>query len=169
MKNLCYLSLFVFALAACDIQTEKKSVFVENWKQRAIHHVLSDSLRSGATYLSVYSQIYSRTEHSTHNLTSTVSLRNINTADTIYIDRAEYYNTHGQVIRNYFNTTIFIAPLETVEIVIDESDTTGGSGANFLIHWRIPPHGHTPLVEGIMISTSGQKGLSFTTQGVQVE
>ncbi|MFN3176951.1 MAG: DUF3124 domain-containing protein [Phaeodactylibacter xiamenensis] len=127
-----------------------------------------DSLASGTTYLSVYSQIYSQTEHRTHDLTATISLRNVNRKDTVYIEEAVYYDTHGTPIRNYFARPIFIAPMETVEIVIDEIDREGGTGANFLFDWRTPLTGNAPLFEAVMISTSGQQGLSFTTQGVRL-
>ncbi|MGB0167538.1 MAG: DUF3124 domain-containing protein [Luteibaculum sp.] len=136
-----------------------------NWEKRRASIDADSTLEKGSTYLSVYSEIYSLTEHRTHNLTATVSLRNVNVGDTIFIESAEYFNTHGESIRNYIQNSIFIAPLETVEIVIDEQDKTGGTGANFIFNWAIQPGSNPPLFEGVMISTSGQQGLSFTTQG----
>lgn len=105
----------------------------------------------------------------THNLTVTVSMRNTNQHDTLYLNKAEYFDTHGKSIRTYFNTTIFIAPMETVEIVIDEHDLEGGTGANFLFSWLIKPKTNEPLFEGIMISTYGQTGISFSTQGIKID
>ena len=101
-------------------------------------------------------------------LTATISIRNVNKADTVYINKAEYYNTKGNSIRTYFDKPIFIAPMETVEIVIDERDQEGGTGANFLFDWTIKPNSNDPIFEAIMISTSGQQGLSFTTQGKKI-
>jgi hypothetical protein len=80
-----------------------------------------------------------------------------------------YYDTHGQVVRSYFEKTIFIAPMQTVEIVIAETDVEGGTGANFLFDWQAPAGAQEPYFEGVMISTSGQQGLSFTTQGKRVD
>lgn len=96
-------------------------------------------------------------------------MRNTSLKDTVYIDKAEYFDTKGTPIRIYFEQTIFIAPMETVEIVIDEIDREGGTGANFLFDWKIKPASSEPLFEGVMISTSGQQGLSFTTQGQRVK
>ena len=96
-------------------------------------------------------------------------MRNTSLSDSIYIDKATYYNTSGELIHTYFDQTIFIAPLETVEIVIDEADRSGGTGANFLFDWRIKPGGMEPLFEGVMISTYGAQGLSFTTQGLRIK
>ena len=96
-------------------------------------------------------------------------MRNTSLRDTVYIDNAEYFDTKGKSIRTYFDKTIYIAPMETVEIVIDEIDREGGTGGNFLFNWKTNYASNEPLFEGVMISTSGQQGLSFTTQGHRVK
>ncbi|WP_318310688.1 DUF3124 domain-containing protein [Flagellimonas crocea] len=161
----------VLATISCTEKPPKKvsSVDPVNWSQRKTSISKADSLLNGVSYLSVYSEIYSETEHRTHNLTSTISMRNTNLRDTIFIRKAEYFDTHGNPIRTYFDFPIHIKPMETVEIVIDEKDRSGGTGANFLFHWSIKPTSHEPYFEGVMISTSGQQGLSFTTEGKRVE
>lgn len=166
-----YLGFFLLTLAAvsCQNKSEVSSIDPVNWDSRTLKRAHIDSLELGTTYLSVYSQIYSQTEHTTHNLTVTVSIRNVNRKDTVFIDKAEYFNTHGALIRTYFDKPIFIAPMETVEIVIDERDQEGGTGANFIFDWAITPNSDEPLFEGIMISTSGQQGLSFTTMGKRIQ
>ncbi len=136
MKYIIPLLLIGLLLGSCDAKKETSSTNPENWKQRTINYTLSDSLKPGTTYLSVYSQIYSMTEHRTHNLTATISMRNTNRFDTVFIQKAEYYNTKGELIRTYLEKPIFITPLETVEIVIDQTDQEGGSGANFIFEWK---------------------------------
>jgi hypothetical protein len=95
-------------------------------------------------------------------------MRNTSPNDTLYLQKAEYFNTHGVSIRTYFDEPIFVAPLETVEIVIEETDREGGTGANFIFDWALLPGAPEPLFEAIMISTSGQQGLSFSTQGTRI-
>jgi Protein of unknown function (DUF3124) len=97
-----------------------------------------------------------------------VSLRNTSDVDTIYILKADYYDTHGKSVRKYFDQPIYLAPLETTEIIIDEADITGGTGSNFIFEWKTPKNCPVPLFEGIMNSTMGQQGLSFTTQGIRI-
>ena len=58
--------------------------------------------------------------------------------------------------------------METIEIVIEEQDIEGGSGANFVFNWATLNDKNPPLFEAVMISTYGQQGLSFTTRGVQI-
>jgi len=153
-------------LMSCEPQPEYSSIDPVNWSTRTATPPTSDSLRTGSTYLSVYSEIYSLTEHRTHNLTATISMRNTNRQDTVFILRADYYGTAGSLLRTYFEDPIYLAP---VEIVIDEIDESGGTGANFLFDWMVTKGVRPPLFEGVMISTSGQQGLSFTTQGTVVD
>ncbi|MHA7057206.1 DUF3124 domain-containing protein [Aquimarina sp. M1] len=158
----------IVLLFSCNEKKEISSMNPENWSKRAINISSKDSLEFGTSYLSVYSQIYSTTEQKTHNLTSLVSMRNTRESDTIYLLRAEYYDTHGLSIRKYFNSPIFLAPLETTEIIIDEIDVSGGTGSNFILEWKIPKNCSEPLFEGVMTSTMGQQGLSFTTQAKRI-
>ncbi|MGB4958255.1 MAG: DUF3124 domain-containing protein, partial [Saprospiraceae bacterium] len=162
MKNIFKILLMTLLIQSCKAKVEKSSINSSNWAKRTMESEIADTLILGTTYLSVYSQIYSQTEHRTHDLTVTTSIRNTNRTDTVYINKAEYFDTHGRSIRSYFPKTIFIAPLETVEIIIDQEDQEGGTGANFLFDWAIKPNSNDPFFEAVMISTSGQQGLSFT-------
>ena len=157
-----------FQLNSCQTEQKKEAITRLNQMHREVEHSLSDSLLRGTSYLSVYSQIYNETEHKTYNLTATVSIRNVNRKDTIYIDNAEYFNTEGNSIRNYLDKTVYVAPMETIQIVIHEKDQEGGTGANFLFDWRAKPLSNEPLFEAVMITTYGQ-GLSFTTQGKRIK
>ena len=169
MKKTTLLIICIAFLFACNKQKEISSINPENWSVRAANLNTMDSLEFGKSYLSIYSQIYSISEHKTHNLTAMVSLRNTSDLDTIYILKAEYYDTHGKSIRKYFNQSIYLAPLETIAIIIDETDITGGTGSNFIFEWKIPKNCSEPLFEGIMNSTMGQQGLSFTTQAKRIK
>ncbi|SMD34618.1 Protein of unknown function [Reichenbachiella faecimaris] len=140
-----------------------------NWFERVVNSATLDSLVAGETYLSIYSQIYSSKEKRTHDLTATVSARNTNILDSVYIEKVEYYDTSGQLIKTYIDQPVFIAPMETVEIVLSEDDLQGGTGANFLFYWKKKERTPEPYFEGVMISTSGQQGISFTTQGRRIK
>ncbi|GEQ85850.1 hypothetical protein ULMS_13580 [Patiriisocius marinistellae] len=169
MKLLLATFLTIISLTSCIEKKEISSYNSENWSKRAINISAKDSLEYGKSYLSVYSEIYSISEHRKHGLTAMVSLRNTSDTDTIYLLKSEYYDTHGVSIRTYFNEPIYLAPLETTEIIIDELDVTGGTGSNFIFEWKVPKDCPEPLFEGIMNSTKGQQGLSFTTHAVRIK
>lgn len=165
-KPLLLLAILTFS---CEEKKELSSLNSENWNKRQIDIIQKDSLEYGKSYLSVYSQIYSETEHKKHNLTGMVSLRNTSDKDSVYLLKAEYFDTHGKSVRIYFDKPIFLTPMETVEIIIDESDTSGGTGSNFIIEWKIPQNCPEPLFEALMSSMMGQEGVSFTTQSKRIE
>lgn len=169
MKKLILLSFVTLLLFGCMEEKQISSINPENWSKRKITLNIKDSLEYGKSYLSIYSQIYSSSEHKTHNLTAMVSLRNTSDIDTIYILKAEYFDTHGTSLRSYFNHPIYLAPLETTEIIIDELDVEGGTGSNFIFEWNAPKDCPEPLFEGVMNSTVGQQGLSFTTQSRRIK
>ena len=154
---------------SCETATETEDIHEENWNKRQVKIALSDSLNSGKSYLSIYSQIYSISQHRTHNLTAMASLRNVSDTDTIYLTKAAYYDTHGTLLKTYFDRPIYLAPLETTEIIIDEVDVEGGTGSNFIFEWSIPNNCPEPFFEGVMNSTMGKQGLSFTTQSIRIK
>lgn len=154
-------------LFACNQPKETVKLPTINWEKRSAQKTELESLTMGSTYLSVYSEIYQITENRTYHLTVTVSMRNISSQDSVYIFSTKYYNTKGDLIRTYFDKPIYIAPLETVEIVINEGDKEGGTGGNFVFEWASPNPINEPHFEAVMISTTGQQGLSFTTRGIK--
>ena len=168
MKKTFLIFLFGLVLTSCEIKEDVNTTDSKKMENRSVSTKLSSTLISGTSYLSVYSQVNSVTSEYTQSLIATISMRNISRQDTLYIVKADYFNTSGKLIRSYFNTPIYIKPLETVEIIIDQKDNEGGTGANFIFDWKVKPTSNDPLFEGVMISTSGQQGLSFTTRGVKV-
>ena len=164
--------LFFFGmLVGCDDPKEISSFnpWEDHYADPEVLGLLKDSLQNGKTYLSIYSHIYSFTLEKSQNLTAMVSLRNVSDSDTIYISKADYYNTKGELIRSYFEKPIQLKPVETVEIVIDETDEHGGSGANFIFEWTTKATTPEPIFEAVMTSLRGSQGLSFTTQGRRIE
>jgi len=170
MKHLSILFLLL-SLFACEDPMKNQLATVDlthNWENREINITMPDSLMTkGSTYLPVYSEIYQQNKNFTFNLTTTVSIRNISLNDTIYIYKADYYDTYGTRIRQYLDHPVYVQPMETIEIVVDEEDEGGGSGANFVFNWGTKKNKLEPLFEAVMISTAGQQGLSFTTRGVR--
>ncbi len=161
------IALFFFILFSCD-QKPKEQIFKPiSWENKIIELTDTDSLYFGSTYLSVYSDIYDMTDRTKHLLTATASIRNMSSTDTMFIQKADYYDTEGKLIRSYLHNTIFVKPLETLEIVIYRTDQSGGSGANFIFDWATRNKTVEPLFEAVMIWTTGTQGISFVTRGVR--
>ncbi len=169
MKFFALVVCFLVLFSSCDEREETSDFPKFQWENRLVSETLSPDLLKGSSYLSVYSHIYSKTEHVTHDLTVTISLRNPNPSDKIFINSAKYFNTSGKLIRTYFDQPIYLEPMETVEIVINQDDNEGGSGANFIFDWQMDSALVEPIFEAIMISTYGQQGLSFSSQGIRIK
>lgn len=167
MKKAIYISLFTI-LAACTTSTPNK--------KSAVHHKLDefatqipDTLNyKPVYYIPVYSDIYSTTEHMSIQLTITLSIRNASTTAPLYVSHIEYYNFKGEKMKDYLSQPIMLAPLQSAEVVVQESDKSGGTGASFLVHYE----GDTtikPITQAVMIGTLNQQGISYLTEGKRIE
>jgi hypothetical protein len=169
MKTIIPIIIIAIIFSACSQKhTGQSNNKINKWKDKQTSIKSFEEFHNAKTYLPVYSHIYHIHEHRAFDLTITVSIRNISLTDTVFILKADYYNTVGENIRQYIKTPIFLLPLETLEIVIEQKDSEGGSGANFVFDWAKRHEKNPPLFEAVMISTEGQQGLSFTTKGVQL-
>lgn len=167
MKFLLIFSLTTMLFFSCENEMRSSTLNPINWKKRSIELNNLETMFLGSSYLSVYSEIFSQSDQRVHSLTVTVSIKNISSVDSTFILKADYFNTEGHLIKTYFDKPIFLKPLETIEIVISEKDTEGGTGGNFVFEWASKNAKTEPHFEGVMISTYGQQGLSFTTQGIK--
>lgn len=122
-------------------------------------------------YLPIYSHLYhgelnpksgkpSETLVSTH-----VSVRNTDPKQSIRLSSARYYNTDGKLLREYLPQPQTIPPLGTYELFVSRSDSSGGSGANFLIDWNAEKPANSPLVEALHADIREARTLLFTTSG----
>lgn len=119
-------------------------------------------------YVPIYSDIYAESKLSSVLLTATLSIRNTSLSDTTYISSIDYYDTNGKLVRSYLNRTLQLRPMQSIDYVIDRSDASGGSGANFIVTWGA--HKNTkPIFQAVMITTQGQHGLSFVVDGVSLK
>jgi hypothetical protein len=168
MRIIIKIILLSLVILSCQKETDKYLVEHTDWENRKSDIINFNDYVQGKTYLPVYSHIYHIHEHKTFDLTITISIRNVSMTDSAYILEANYYNTIGFNVRRYLKNPISLAPLETVEIVIEEYDKEGGSGANFIFDWAMLNDKNPPLFEAVMISPYEQHGLAFTTRGVRV-
>ncbi len=121
---------------------------------------------SGQTlYVPVYSHIYSGDRERPLYLAVTISIRNTDADRGIQITSVDYFDTEGKLLRRYLDNPLELGPLASTRYIVGESDKAGGSGANFIVRWKASAPVSPPVVEGIMISTASQLGVSFTSSG----
>ena len=120
-------------------------------------------VRGQVLYVPAYSHIFSGTASAKFNLTTTLSLRNTDLEHRITILAVQYYDSEGKLVRAYLTEPRQLGPLASTDFVVAEKDTTGGSGANFIVEWSAQEPVTSPVVEAVMISTTSSQGLSFVS------
>jgi hypothetical protein len=128
------------------------------------------SLSTGQSlYLAIYSHLYHgdvnpKTGKPSETLVSThVSIRNTDPVSAVKVLSARYYNTDGQLLREYLATPKSIPPLGTLELYVPRSDSSGGSGANFILDWTADRPVNPPLVEALHADIREARTLLFVT------
>ncbi|WP_299211274.1 DUF3124 domain-containing protein [uncultured Dokdonia sp.] len=172
MKSKLPILLFILVLtiSSCVHTDPNKKVETEIQNENLVSekNINNTYPYKGEVYVPIYSNIYSKNRDTQLLLTATLSIRNTSKKDSLFINVIDYYNTEGNLVRNYINAPIFLKPLETIDYVIDEDDTEGGSGANFLIDWGAKNNAN-PVFQAVMVGMIGQHAFSFTTDGTIVE
>ncbi len=116
-------------------------------------------------YVPAYSHIYMGNRERPFLLTVTLSIRNIDPKHTIKITKVDYYETQGNLLKNFLDKPVTLKPLESIRYVIPEKEKVGGSGANFMVQWKSDKSVNPPIVESVMIGTKSGQGISFTSRG----
>lgn len=120
----------------------------------------SNPVQGQVVYVPAYSHIY-HDDGDAILLTITLSIRNTSLDDEILVKSVRYFDTAGQEVKSYLEKPLRLGPLATTEFLIDRDDTSGGSGANFLVEWVANAVVTAPIIEAVMIDTEGQQGISF--------
>ena len=116
------------------------------------------------SYIPVYSHVYSSKDKPVP-LTVMLSLRNTDMKNSLKIHKIFYYNTAGELIREYTPEGITLNPMETKEILIKQSDVDGGSGANFAVLFTMDSNSVPPIFETFMSGGTSDRGYSFSSRG----
>lgn len=118
-----------------------------------------------ATYVPIYSHIYYDGGRP-YLLEATLSIRNTDMENPLYLSAIRYYDTSGNLSKEFVDKLIRLGPLQTIEFLVERRDVTGGSGANFIVEWGGTEAGiEPPFVEAVMVGRSGTNAISFVSPG----
>ena len=116
-------------------------------------------------YIPAYSHIYHGNKEAPLLLSITLSIRNTDMTNSLTVTAVNYHETEGSLLKEYLKESIVLGPLGTVRYIVPERDSSGGSGANFIVKWHSEKPINPPIIETVMISTQSQLGISFTSRG----
>jgi hypothetical protein len=116
-------------------------------------------------YVPIYSHIYSGFKGRPFELAATLSIRNTDPKHPITLVAVTYYDTDGKLLKEYLQNPLPLGALGSIRYTLTEADTSGGSGANFIIKWKSETMVNPPIIESVMIGTKSGQGISFVSRG----
>lgn len=121
--------------------------------------------RGQTVYVPVYSNVLIGDRPHAFELASTICIRNTDMEHSLKIIVADYYDNDGNLIRKFIAKPLILKPLATTAFFIEEKDTRGGLGANFIVTWKADEAIDTPIIECVMIGTKMGLGMSLVSPG----
>jgi hypothetical protein len=115
-------------------------------------------------FVPAYSEVFYKAGN-TLDLTITLAIHNTDLEFPIIIKSVQYYDTNGNLVETYIDQPVELAPMATTAVVISRDDKRGGVGANFIVEWGAETGVYEPVVEAIMVNTSGQQGVTLLSPG----
>ena len=170
IRYLFSIIILFFCLAACELESNP-NLNQEGEDKLERHELFVDNIELpylDTVYVPIYSDIYSQTRDTRFFLTATLSIRNTSLTDSMYLKVIDYYDTDGELVRQYIDQDLVLTPMQSIDYVIDENDKSGGTGANFILVWGAKNNQVRPVFQGVMVSTAGQQGISFLTEGISI-
>lgn len=169
MRKVFLFAVLTLVLSACLEQNPNQTLEGEDlFEEKAFYLDAVNPAFRDTVYVPVYSDIYSGSRNMKYDLTATLSIRNTSLTDSLFLEQIDYYDNDGRLVRSYVEGVLLLKPMQSVQYVIEKDDQEGGTGANFIVGWGAN-HAHlNPVMQGVMISTEGQQGISFLTEGVSI-
>jgi hypothetical protein len=130
----------------------------------AIDELPPEAVSGQVVYVPAYSHVYHQSGKP-QLLTVTLSIRNTDRSQDVIISVVDYFDSAGKRVKSYLSKPLRVAPLASTEFLVERQDTSGGSGANFLVHWFAAETVTEPIIETVMIDTSSRQGISFVRAG----
>ena len=104
-----------------------------------------------------------------YQLAITLSVRNTSFEHEIVVSSLRYFDTKGREVKSFLAKPVRLPALGTTEVLVGRDDTSGGSGANFVVEWRSKVPVSEPIVEAVMVATSSQQALAFVRRGTVIK
>lgn len=116
-------------------------------------------------FVPAYSDVFIGDAGQTIQMAITLLIHNTDPDDEIIIESVQYFNTDGEMVREFIEQPVTLRAMATTGFVVNASNSSGGWGANFTVSWGAPTPVYEPVVEALMVNTSMAMGVSFVSQG----
>ena len=164
MKNYSAVMLIILLFLPACLSQLAEEMPVENQSPPPVSIEDLEIVTGQVIYVPAYSEIFYNDEN-TLNLTINLAIHNTDLEHPIIIKSVRYYDTQGNLVKEYVDQPRQLDPIATASFALAGDDTRGGVGANFIVEWVAETGVYEPIVEAIMINTSGQQGISLLSPG----
>ena len=158
-------------LAACDTQPDQSQEATTSINEpvEINDEVVSlddvEVVQGQTIFVPAYSEIFFEDTERTWDFAVTLAVHNTDLENSIIVKSVKYYDTNGQLVRDFLAEPIRLDKLVTRGYLVGRSDNRGGIGANFVVEWVADTDVTAPVVEAVLISATGTQGLSLITPG----
>jgi hypothetical protein len=156
--------LVAFALSGCSSTPESQSPP----SARTLQPPTARDLRivtGQIVYVPAYSEVFYGRAGLSMELAVTLAIHNTDLNTPIIIQSVRYYDTDGNLVRDYISEPVEVSPLATTGFLVEGAESSGGWGANFIVEWGAEQPVYEPVIEAIMVSTRGTQGISIISLG----
>lgn len=170
--------LVIFFYSGCDEDYQKQQdsykYEIKKRKTDQLEHFYKvdkksdDTFENKTFYVPVYSHIYVSDENYV-KMGITLSIRNTDLAQDLYIKAIDYYNTEGKLVKTYISQPHILKAMSSVDFIVDLDDMSGGNGAKFLVKFASKKQTPIPVIQAIMIHSVGNNNFSFVTDGYLIK
>lgn len=164
MKTTPYLFLCLLILTACANTTPQS---IQPRPTLPSNDIVDLNIVTGqVVFVPAYSEVlYGTGENDRVELSVTLAIHNTDPDDPIIIESVHYYDTDGNLVKEFVENPVRLNPMATTGFLVPSSDTDGGWGANFLVEWGAEKPVYEPVIEAVMISTRWTDGVTYISPG----
>ncbi|MBL8166471.1 MAG: DUF3124 domain-containing protein [Anaerolineae bacterium] len=158
-----FLAALVIALAACSPSPSQPAEVLPTLSPVDIADL--DVVIGQTVFVPAYSAIFFGDADRLLPLTATLAIHNTDPQNPIIVKSVRYYDTDGNLAREFIDSPVLLNPLATTGFVVATDELETGWGTNFLVEWVAETPAFEPVIEAIMVSNRGTEGVSFVSSG----
>jgi hypothetical protein len=99
-----------------------------------------------------------------------VAVRNADDTRPILVTVLRHRDADGKTVRDYLRAPARLAPRATLDVLLKDPDAAAPApAASVLVEWVADRAVAPPIVEAVMIGTTGGQGISFAERGQVIE
>lgn len=122
----------------------------------------------GKVYLPIYRNLIIDERGRRLPVHTNVYVRNLDQKQNLRLISATLFDAQGRQVGSLASKEIVLTPLAAVSFSVKPFEDDGGE-ACVIINWSAKAPVRPPMVQGLILGTAGQQGISLTTRGVNLD